>query len=77
MKNPSQRYTIEEIKEHPWIQKGSSIHIDVLHSQPIDLGFDKGIDGDLNAQIISLMQGLKIDIEKTRKVRAFQFFLVT
>ena len=71
VKNPSQRYTIEQIKEHPWMQQGPSSHTEVLRGQTIDLGLDKGIDGDLNAQVISLMQGLKIDIEKTRKVRLY------
>ena len=71
VKNPSQRYTIEQIKEHPWMQQGPRSHTEVLNNQSIDLGFDKGIDGELNAQVISLMQGLKIDVEKTRKVNIF------
>lgn len=68
VKNPAQRYTIDQIKDHQWIQNGPTSHIDVLRNETIGLNFDKGIDGDLNTQIISLMQGLKIDIEKTRKV---------
>ena len=68
MKNPSQRYTIQQIKEHPWMQKGSKSHTDILKNQIVDSSFDKGIDGELNAQVISLMQGLKIDVEKTKQV---------
>jgi len=67
VKNPSQRYTIQQIKEHPWMQKGSKSHTDILKNQIVDSSFDKGIDGELNAQVISLMQGLKIDVEKTKQ----------
>ena len=69
MKNPSQRYTMVQIKEHPWMQRGPRAHTDILKSHIVDSSFDKGIDCDLNAQVISLMQGLKIDVEKTRKVK--------
>ena len=68
VKNPSQRFTIQQIKEHPWMQKGSKSHTEILNNQIVDSSFDKGIDGELNAQVISLMQGLKIDVEKTKKV---------
>lgn len=57
------------------MQKGPS-HTDLLRNQSIDISFDKGIDGELNSQIISLMQGLKIDIEKTRKVVILLLFIL-
>eukprot|EP00795_Rhopilema_esculentum_P016957 gene16957-8455_t len=67
VKNPAQRYTIQQIKEHPWMQKGPGQNTEILRNQTLHANFDKGIDGELNSQIISLMQGLKIDIEKTKK----------
>ena len=74
VKNPAQRYTIQQIKEHPWMQKGPGQNTEILRNQTLNANFDKGIDGDLNSQIISLMQGLKIDIEKTKKVIFFISF---
>ena len=57
------------------MQKAPS-HTDLFRNQSIDISFDKGIDGELNSQIISLMQGLKIDIEKTRKVVIILLFIL-
>ena len=57
------------------MQKGPR-QADLFRDQSIDVSFDKGIDGELNSQIISLMQGLKIDIEKTRKVVILLLFIL-
>ncbi len=69
VKNSSQRYTLQQIKEHPWMDQGSRCHSEIFRNQNSDISFEKGIDGDLNAQILSLMKGLQIDVDSTKKVR--------
>ncbi len=69
VKNPAQRYTIEQIKEHPWMQQRADCNSEIYRGQNDDFNFEKGIDGDLNVQILTLMKGLQIDIDATKKVK--------
>ena len=70
VKNPAQRYTIEQIKEHPWMQQRADCNSEIYRGQNDDFNFEKGIDGDLNVQILTLMKGLQIDIDATKKVKS-------
>ena len=72
VKNPSQRYTIEQIKQHAWMQadRGYAFQAEINKDVNIDLSMETGIDGDLNAQVLTLMQSLGIEAERTKKVRA-------
>eukprot|EP00794_Sanderia_malayensis_P018348 gene18348-20191_t len=67
IKNPTQRLTLEQIKEHHWMQQGSHNKSEIFCNQNNENNFEKGIDGELNSQILSLMKGLQIDIDATKK----------
>lgn len=69
VKNPRQRYTIEQIKEHPWMQVDSveskANYYRTLNNEPVSR---VTINGQLNLQVLHLMQSMKIDITKTKQV---------
>ena len=64
VKNPAQRYTLNQIKGHPWLQK------EVPQRNPLQ-EFENININDLNPQVLHLMRSLSIDTEKTRKVKIY------
>ena len=76
VKNPAQRFTINQIKAHPWVTAGNrnSAAFSPRPSSPV-----LTVNGELNPQVLQLMQGLSIDIQKTKTVSftfcVYQLFL--
>lgn len=70
MKDPSQRYTLEQIKKHKWFQKDPAVRT-ILSYNEENKNCSKGTGNidEFNEQAMGLMQGLGIDIAKTKKVR--------
>jgi serine/threonine protein kinase len=74
VKDPHQRYTIDQIKKHKWLQnvempnlgKLSLSNNNIIEENTKHLG--KKTKEEYNEQAISLMQGLGIDIERTKAV---------
>lgn len=64
VKNPSQRYTINQIKGHPWMQKEPGVYINDKNTEE---AVQNCFNGELNHQVLHLMQSLSIDISKTKK----------
>ena len=72
VKDPNNRYTIEQIKKHKWMQMDPAVEsvlefndLDLTETVPPDV--ENTVDG-YNEQALGLMQGLGIDIVKTKKV---------
>jgi len=67
VKNPLQRYTLEQIKEHPWMQDDQedckAAYYRTVNNADISVGGTEG----LNLQVLHLMQSMKIDITKTKQ----------
>ncbi|XP_066924154.1 serine/threonine-protein kinase SIK2-like isoform X2 [Clytia hemisphaerica] len=65
VKNPSQRYTLNQIKGHPWMLKAP---LEKRSFNPNIQNLEcNGFNGELNSQVLQLMQTLNIDITKTKK----------
>lgn len=73
VKDPYQRYTIDQIKKHKWLQGVELPSVGKPSSMPLTEDCKKSdqhesSDAEYNEQAINLMQGLGIDIEKTKAV---------
>ena len=67
VKDPNQRYTIEQIKKHKWMQADPAVKTILAYNDEVKFEGDKILD-EYNEQALELMQGLGIDIERTKKV---------
>ena len=69
VKNPSQRYTLNQIKGHPWMLKAPiekrTFNVNVQKVAEMSIN---GANGELNPQVLQLMKSLNIDISKTKTV---------
>lgn len=75
VRDPKQRYTIEQIRNHDWLQMDPSVQVTLnmncdlnseTDSEPEDLEEDERV---YNERALRLMENLGIDIPKTKKVR--------
>lgn len=66
VKDPNQRYTIEQIKKHKWMQADPAVKTILAYNDEVKFEGDKILD-EYNEQALELMQGLGIDIERTKK----------
>ena len=69
VKDPNQRYTIEQIKKHKWMQADPAIKSILSYNAEANFEGDKILE-EYNEQALELMQGLGIDIERTKTVKA-------
>jgi len=69
VKDPNQRYTIEQIKKHKWMQADPAVKSILSYNKEANFEGEKILD-EYNEQALELMQGLGIDIERTRTVKA-------
>ena len=69
VKDPNQRYTIEQIKKHKWMQADPAVKSILTYNKEANFEGEKILD-EYNEQALELMQGLGIDIERTRTVKA-------
>ncbi|XP_048588593.1 serine/threonine-protein kinase SIK1 isoform X2 [Nematostella vectensis] len=65
VKDPNQRYTIEQIQKHKWLQAADSQKISEIEQSMRE--FEKISMEDYNEQALELMKGLGIDIKRTKK----------
>lgn len=74
VRDPKQRYTIEQIRKHDWLRMDPSIQLTLnmncdlnseTDSEPDDLEDDERV---YNERALRLMENLRIDIPKTKKV---------
>jgi len=65
VKDPNQRYTIEQIKKHKWMQADPAVKTILSYNAEANFEGDKILD-EYNEQALELMQGLGIDIERTK-----------
>lgn len=74
VKDPYQRYTIDQIKKHKWLQGvelpsvGKPVLSNTSLIEDCKNTEDNGTESEYNEQAINLMQGLGIDIERTKAV---------
>lgn len=68
VKDPNQRYTIEQIKKHKWMQADPAVKTILSFNDEENLEGDKILD-EYNEQALELMHGLGIDIERTKTVK--------
>lgn len=70
MKNPAQRYTLNQIKGHPWMLKAPlEKRTNLTHQNLNECNVNAMlVNGELNPQVLTLMQSLSIDVAKTKKV---------
>ena len=73
VKDPNQRYTIEQIKKHKWMQADPAVKTILSYNDQGNLEGDKILD-EYNEQALELMHGLGIDIERTKTVRIHSYF---
>lgn len=69
VKDPNQRYTIEQIKKHKWMQADPAVKTILAYNSEANFEGDKILD-EYNEQALELMHGLGIDIERTKTVNA-------
>lgn len=70
VKDPNQRYTIEQIKKHKWMQADPAVK--TILSCNTEENFEREeILEEYNEQALELMQGLGIDIERTKTVNKY------
>lgn len=67
VKDPNQRYTVEQIKKHKWMQADPAVKTILADNDEVNFEGEKILD-EYNEQALELMQGLGIDIERTKKV---------
>lgn len=65
VKDPNQRYTVEQIKKHKWMQADPAVKTILAYNSEANFEGDKILD-EYNEQALELMQGLGIDIERTK-----------
>ena len=75
VKDPKNRYTIEQIKKHKWMQmdpanKSILDYNDQISDEMAPSPDDENTVDGYNEQALGLMQGLGIDIAKTKTVGA-------
>lgn len=68
VKDPNQRYTIEQIKKHKWMQADPAVKTILSFNDEENVEGDKILD-EYNEQALELMHGLGIDIERTKTVK--------
>lgn len=68
VKDPNQRYTIEQIKKHKWMQADPAVKTILAFNEQENFDGEKILD-EYNEQALELMHGLGIDIERTKKVK--------
>lgn len=69
VKDPNQRYTVEQIKKHKWMQADPAVKTILADNDEVNFEGEKILD-EYNEQALELMQGLGIDIERTKKALA-------
>ncbi|KAL9965286.1 hypothetical protein ACROYT_G029061 [Oculina patagonica] len=69
VKDPNQRYTIEQIKKHKWMQADPAVKTILAYNEQENFEGEKILD-EYNEQALELMHGLGIDIERTKKALA-------
>ncbi|XP_068685415.1 serine/threonine-protein kinase SIK1-like isoform X2 [Montipora foliosa] len=69
VKDPNQRYTIEQIKKHKWMQADPAVKNILADNAEANFEGDKILE-EYNEQALELMQGLGIDIERTKTALA-------
>lgn len=74
VKDPNQRYTIEQIKKHKWMQADPAVKTILAYNEQENFDGEKILD-EYNEQALELMQGLGIDIERTKTVKIFYSLL--
>jgi len=67
IKDPNQRYTIEQIKKHKRMQADPAVKTILSYNAEANFEGDNILD-EYNEQALELMQGLFIDIEITKTV---------
>jgi len=65
IKNPVHRFTLNQIKGHPWMQKEPQGNL--MNDANIDASLTHVFNGEMNPQVLHLMQNLSIDVDKTKK----------
>lgn len=73
VKDPNQRYTIEQIKKHKWMQADPAVKTILSYNDDDNFEGDKILD-EYNEQALELMHGLGIDIERTKTVKTLSNF---
>lgn len=73
VKDPNQRYTIEQIKKHKWMQADPAVKTILSYNDEDNLEGEKILD-EYNEQALELMHGLGIDIERTKTVKILSYF---
>ena len=68
VKNPSQRYTLNQIKGHPWMLKAPLEKRTNITQENLNECHLSVMNGELNPQVLTLMQSLSIDVARTKKV---------
>ena len=73
VKNPSQRYSLNQIKGHPWMLEAPlEKRTFSPNVQNLECGLN-GVNGELNSQVLQLMQTLNIDVSKTKTVSLIHY----
>lgn len=67
VKDPNQRYTIEQIKKHKWMQADPAVKTILACNTQENFEREEILE-EYNEQALELMQGLGIDIERTKTV---------
>ena len=67
VKDPNQRYTIEQIKKHKWMLADPAVK-NILAYNDDERVEENSVLDEYNEQTLELMQGLGIDIVRTKKV---------
>ena len=71
VKNPAQRYSLNQIKGHPWLQQCPRHMRQDFAAENMKATSLKCVNGELNPQVLHLMHSLSIDISKTKKVNIY------
>jgi len=72
VKDPNQRYTIEQIKKHKWMQADPAVNTILSYNDEENFEGEKILE-EYNEQALELMHGLGIDIERTKTVKMRTF----
>ncbi|XP_065644468.1 serine/threonine-protein kinase SIK2 isoform X4 [Hydra vulgaris] len=64
VKNPIHRYSLEQIKAHPWLYEYPEDRPPIYNSNTC---YNYTFNGELNKHVLDVMMGLGLDIEKIKK----------